>query len=190
MHPGMNPNPVPRRDVLRYLGLVPLALAAPGCSTIRLAGAVVPGAMDRAHRREPAVMQAFCRTVVPVADADVAQVARVYEDPQFPLAARLPLLVRDLEGRAGGDGFDSLGGAARERIIQAGASARGPVGRLYRGAILLTQVAFYASIYDDARGCAAIDWPGAGRLPARAEFTHPDPGSFFGRSLSADGNPS
>jgi len=42
--------------------------------------------------------------------------ARAYEDPQFPLAARLPLLVRDLDGRAGGDGFESLGGAARERI--------------------------------------------------------------------------
>jgi len=51
-----------------------------------------------------------------VSESEAAEVARADQDPQFPLAARLPLLVRDLDGRAGGDGFESLGGAARERI--------------------------------------------------------------------------
>jgi hypothetical protein len=54
----------------------------------------------------------------------------------------------------------------------------------------LTQAAYYGSIYDDAKGCVAIDWPGASRLPLRSEMTYPDPHAFLGRSTSADGNPS
>ena len=102
----------------------------------------------------------------------------------------MPLLVRDLDARAGERGFDRLPEAEQRRIVLAGMEARGPIGRIYRGAVLLTQVAFYASIYDDAAGCPAIDWPGAGPLPAPEELTYPHPEAFLGLAGGADGNPS
>ena len=173
---------ISRRSMLGLLGGA--MVAASGCSTLRLAGSLVPGAQAKARRREDRVMRAFCRVVIPVSETEAARVAGVYADPQFPLASRLPLLVRDLDAR----GF--LEAPDRERIVLQGAESRGPVGRLYRGAILLTQAAYYGSIYDDALGCAAIDWPGAGALPSRSEMTYDDPHAFLGRSSSADGNPS
>jgi len=177
-------NTISRRRMLGLLGAS--LVASGGCSTMRLAGGLVPGAQAKARRREGPVMHAFCRVVLPVSDTEAARVARVYDDPQFPLASHVPLLVRDLDAR----GFLEADDARREAIVRAGAEARGPVGRLYRGAILLTQAAYYGSIYDDALGCAAIDWPGASKLPLRAEMTYPDPSVFLGRSTSADGNPS
>jgi hypothetical protein len=114
-------------------------------------------------------------------------VVRVYEDPQsrsrrgcrcsFAISIAVP-----------GDGFESLGGAARERII------RRPRGGSGRAALPRRDPAHPGPRStprsgDDAHGCAAIDWPGAGALPAHAEITYADPENYFGRSLSADGNP-
>jgi hypothetical protein len=176
--------PISRRRMLGLLAAT--AATASGCSTLRLAGALVPGAQAKARLREVPVMHAFCRVVIPVSDTEAASVARVYEDPQFPLGSHLPLLIRDLEAHD----LLEAGDAERAEIVRHGAESRGPVGRLYRGAILLTQAAYYGSIYDDALGCVAIDWPGAARLPLRADMTYPDPHAFLGRSTSADGNPS
>ena len=192
----MNAQPVLSRR--RALAWMAAAAALPlvsgsgmvGCSTLRLAGGLLPGATRGARRREGAVLSAFCRTVVPVDPGQEAPVMRVFNDPTFPLARRTPLLVRDLDARAGERGFDRLPGAECRRIVLAGTEARGPIGRIYRGAVLLTQAAFYASIYDDAAGCPAIDWPGAGPLPEPEELTYPHPESFLCSANGADGNPS
>jgi len=192
----MNAQPVLSRR--RALGWMVAAAALPlasgsgmiGCSTMRLAGGLLPGAARGARRRADAVLGAFCRTVVPVAPGQEAPVMRVYDDATFPLARRVPLLVRDLDARAGERGFDRLSAAEQRRIVVAGTEARGPIGRIYRGAVLLTQAAFYASIYDDEAGCPAIDWPGAGALPEPEELTYPHPEAFLGSASGADGNPS
>jgi hypothetical protein len=186
---------ISRRRVLAWIAAaaaLPLAggSGAIGCSTLRLASGLTPGARRRALGRESGVMEAFCATVVPVTAEEAADVVRVYRDPEFPLAQHLPLLIRDLDARSGGEGFDRLPADARREIVLDGSEANGPIGRLYRGAILLTQVAFYASIYDDERGCPAIDYPGAGELTELAEQTYADSSSFLGVSYSPDGNPS
>ena len=192
----MTPRPgMTRRQALAWIAAasaLPLlgGSGAIGCSTLRIASGLAPGARRRARDREADVMQAFCTAVVPVSADEVNDVARAYRDPEFPLARHLPLLVHDLDARSHGAGFDRLADDERREIVLDGSEARGPVGRLYRGAILLTQVAFYASIYDDERGCPAIDYPGAGELADRALQTYADPESYFGRSHSADGNPS
>ena len=61
--------------------------------------------------------------------------------------------------------------------------------KLYAGAIYLTQIAFYAGVYDPAAGCALIEFEGENGGFDLDEQTYPVPGRFLPHASSVDGNP-
>jgi len=85
--------------------------------------------------------------------------------------------------------FDRLSAEQRPRVVRDGLRAGGSVGKLYAGAIYLTQIAFYAGVYDPAAGCALIEFEGENGGFDLAKQTYPVPGRFLPHALSVDGNP-
>ncbi len=118
---------------------------------------------------------------------------RAFYDSYYPLAKYRNFFAADLCERAlnqfGSDEFERLAPEQRTRIIEKGLSKGGTIGRLYTGAIFLTQIAFYAGIYDADRGCPLIGFDGRYRFRSVADTSYPNPGSFSARATTVDGNP-
>jgi hypothetical protein len=73
-------------------------------------------------------------------------------------------------------------------VIQDGLDAGGVTRRLYTGAVFLTQIATYAGIYDEDRGCELIDFGGRNRGFPGSTLTYPDQGRFLAEGITGDGN--
>lgn len=147
--------PMSRREaVLRLTGAL-AALGMAGCVPARIVLHLYPDMYHHDDALCRRVFAAFTRTVVPSASADDPNLTRAYVDPAFPLARYRGYFASDLCQRAmrvgGVRTFDRLDAKRRHAVVAAAAADRGMTGRLYRGAIYLTQIALYAGIYDDDR---------------------------------------
>ncbi len=99
-------------------------------------------------------------------------------------------LCKTSEKLFGTDRFERLNLAQRTRVMDHRQKSGGVTTQLYSGAILLTQITCYAGIYDDAKGCPLIDFPGRYRPMPLSETSHPQPERFLAVAITRDGNPS
>lgn len=187
---GPEETPIARREALRRLGVLTAGLAS-ACTPLRIVLHDYPSAFDEQDASEQ-VLRAFVLTVIPEADARDPNLLRAFRDPDLRFAPYRGFFVSDLcrrsAARTGGAAFDRLSQAERLAVVQDGLAADATIERLYRGAILLVQASYYASIYDDTRGCALIEFEGAYRFRGLAAVTYPDPERFLSWPLTADGN--
>jgi len=183
--PGLN-----RREALRRMGLAAAALLT-GCTPLRMTLGLYPGHFKDNPGEAARALELFLGTVVPGADPG-AGLSRVFFDRDYPLHDWAAFLAQDLCDRCatlhGTSWFAEEGPGRRAAVIRSGLAAADPLPRLYRGAILLAQVAAYASIYDDEAGCPAIDFPGANYGFDPAETSYPDPERFRTREITAAGS--
>lgn len=181
-----------REAVLRVVGTL-AALGVAGCAPAQIVLHLYPEMFDHDVALRARVFAAFARTVVPSASPEDPNLTRAYFDPALPLARYGGFLAYDLCQRANRAGgvrtFDRLDAAQRRAVVADALAAGGTTGRLYRGAVYLTQIALYAGIYDDARGDPAIAFPGRYRLRALSETSYPDPSRFLPVASTVDGNP-
>lgn len=182
---------ISRAEFLKRIGLAAAGLATAGCTPLR----IVLNDYDRRFDERAVtdrVLRAFVTAVIPGAPVDAPDLVRVYSDDAYPFAPYAAFFASDLCARArrltGSRDFVGLDLESRTRVIQNGLEADAVTQRLYRGAVLLAQVSFYAGIYADDAGCPLIDFPGQGRLVARAEQTYADRARFWTEALTSDGN--
>lgn len=138
------------------------------------------------------LLKAFVLTVIPGADESCRNLTRMYYDADYPFYPYTGFLLYNLTARSTrlfGDAFDRLDPARRTSVLVDALAADDTTSRLFKGAILMAQVSYYAGIYDPDRGCPLIEFPGRNRGYSAAEISYPDPKEFLGTESVTDGNP-
>lgn len=184
---------ISRRDMLGRLGFLFAGAAATACTPVRVILHMYPEEFDTQPDLVRRVLRAFVETVVPGAPSDDPNLARAYLDPDYPLAKYAGFLASDLCKRSkqmfADPNFDALTIDQRTAVVENALHADGTTARLYNGAIFLGQVAFYAGIYDDDRGCPLIGFEGRYRSKGLEATSYPHPERFLARTITVDGNP-
>lgn len=187
-----NVEEISRRRALGWLGFLGGGLLIEGCTPAKLALNWVPAEFGDNPERTSAVLSAFADAVIPGVDPRVADLTRPLYDVRFPLHPHLEYLAADLCARSkhrfGGKEFQRLSRGDRDRVIADGLSSDRTTCRLYSGAIMLTQIGYYAGIYDDDAGCETIEWDGRFRVRPLDELTYPDPSSYLAEEIGRLGS--
>jgi hypothetical protein len=138
-----------RRHALRTLAAVLPAVAAAACAPARIVLRAYPAEFKGDSARTKATLVAFVCTVEPGASADPACAERALQDPAYPLASYAGYLASDLDERANRAHhcpFTDLSCDDRAAVVASGVAAGGVTGKLYAGAVYLTQIAVYAGL--------------------------------------------
>jgi hypothetical protein len=139
------------------------------------------------------VLTGFVLTVIPGADARDPDLVRMYHDTDYPFYPYTGFLVHDLVRRSlqmfGTIAFERLNNEKRTALLQDALSSDDTTSRLYRGAMLMAQVSYYAGIYDPDKGCSLIDFPGRNAGFSVSQITCEHTSTAFGAELTIDGNP-
>lgn len=184
---------ISRRDVLGRLAFLFAGAAATACTPLRVVLHMYPEEFDTQPGLVRRMLCAFVETVVPGAPSDDPNLARACLDPDYPLAKYAGFLASDLCKRSkqmfANPNFVALTSDRRAAVVQNALQADGTTARLYNGAIFLSQVAFYAGIYDDDRGCPLIGFEGRYRFRGLEATSYPHPERFLARAITLDGNP-
>ncbi len=187
----MSGQPITRRDVLRRLGVLTAGLAT-ACTPLRIVLHDYPHSCDEDAGCRDRVLRAFVLTVIPEAEAGDPNLTRAFSDPDLHFAPYRGFFVSDLcrraAARTGTATFERLSLEERTAAVQEGLQADATTARLYTGAILVAQASYYASIYDDARGCRLIGFDGAYQFHGIEAITYPDPERFLSWPATPDGN--
>ncbi|HTY57783.1 MAG TPA: hypothetical protein VMF59_03160 [Bacteroidota bacterium] len=138
-------------------------------------------------------LRAFVVTVIPGADRGDPDLVRMYYDTNYPFFPYTGYLVYDLAVRTArrqpGRGFGELVPGERTAIIADALASDDTTSRLVKAAMLMAQVSYFAGIYDPAKGCALIDFPGMNDGFSPEEISRPDADAYLGEPDTADGNP-
>ncbi len=139
------------------------------------------------------LLKAFVLTVIPGAEADSPDLIRMYFDADYPFYPYTGYLVYDLARRSrslfGREAFDRADAGRRTSVLLDALASDDTTSRLYKGAILMAQVSYYAGTYDPDRGCPMIDFPGRNPGFTAAELSYPDATRYLGAESVPDGNP-
>jgi|SRR5437660_6526429 len=184
-------NAIPRRHALRQLGLIAAGLAA-ACTPMRVLTSAYPQVFDDDDGLVDRVLRAFVTAVIPDAPQDDPDLVRAHTDPAYPFAQYAGFFAADLSRRAarrfGARAFERLDVGERTAVIAEGLAADATTRKLYSGAVVLAQIAFYAGIYDPRKGCPAIGFEGGNHWHPLTDITYPDPERFLSHTRTADGN--
>ncbi len=182
---------IPRRQALRQLALIAVGCTA-ACTPLRVLVSAYPQAYDDDDALVERVLRAFVTAVVPGARPDDPDLVRAHLDPAYPFAQYAAFFAADLSRRAerafGGRPFERLELPQRTAVIADGLTADGTTRKLYNGAVVLAQIAFYAGIYDDRKGCPLIGFEGGYHWHSPTDITYPDAARFLSHARTADGN--
>lgn len=189
------PRNLTRREAMRHMAIIASGLTASlsvGCTPLKIGFGAYPRRFDTDREIRDRVLRAFATTVIPGAPADAPNLIRVLEDENYPLARFCGYLVADLCERSDRlfnyPLFSGLDATQRVAVVQNALGAHSTTRQVYEGAIFLTQIAFYAGIYDDTKGCELIDFRGSTGFVPFNEQTYPHPERYLARSLTVDGN--
>ncbi|MDX1702464.1 MAG: hypothetical protein R3250_17680 [Melioribacteraceae bacterium] len=139
------------------------------------------------------VLRAFVTTIIPGADQNDEFLVKMYEDSYYPFHTYCGYFVFDLNKRSkklfGVREFNSLTLKERTAVIQNALSGRELTVRLYKGAILMAQVAYFGAVYNEDDGCKLIKFPGRNSGYEKKDITYSFAHEVFSNELSFDGHP-
>jgi hypothetical protein len=180
-----------RKTFLLRAGLL-LGGCLAGCTPLQLALKAYPSRFRDDPVLVDAYLRAFVATVIPGTPADDPNLVCIYTDIDYPFHAHYGFFVSDLARRSdslfGDEDFPGLDPGRRIRVIRDGLDGDAIASRLYQGAIFMAQVSFYGSIYDDARGCPLIGYPGTESYHDPSDISYPDAAAHLSRESTNDGN--
>jgi hypothetical protein len=182
---------IARRAMLQRCGLLAGFVVA-GCAPLRLLLTTYPDQYDSDAALVEHTLRAFVTTVIPGAPMDDPNAIRIYFDTYYPLHPYRGFFVFDLSQRSrdlySTARVDQLSDKQQTAVVEHGLASGLHISRLYRGAILLAQVSFYAGIYNDDQGCPLIDFPGANRGFAAHQMYYPHLAATLAQETTRDGN--
>lgn len=182
---------ISRLDFLKQISML-IGFVAVGCSPVRVLLKAYPKKFDADTLLVDQILRAFVVTVIPGAPDDDPNLTRIYSDEYYPFHSYCGFFVSDLSRRSadlyGDDRFDRLSAEQRTNVIEDGLRADATVARLYRAAIFMAQVSFYAGIYDDEKGCPLIDFHGSNSGFTLDEMCYPDCSSLLAHECTKYGN--
>ncbi len=189
-----HPRPVSRREAVRLLGILTAGLAW-GCAPMHHLVNRHATMAARDDWLQEQVLRAFVATVIPGVDIASPDLVRVFyeRDELYANLVRCrAVLVGDLCRRSerffGTAAFQLLDASHRTQVVQTALQSDLVTRRLYCAAIWVSQLAVYASIFDDAGGCELIDFQVRYRPRPVTEITYPEPGRLLARAITSDGN--
>lgn len=163
-----------------------------GCTPLRILLKTYPDRFDEDQDLEERFLRAFVTTVIPGASLEEPNLILMYIDPFYPFHKYRGFFVSDLAQRSqklfGRERFDLLRPAQRTDVIQNALAADATTARLYRGAVLMAQVSYFAGIYDDTRGCPLIEFYGSETAKSSGEMHYPNAASFLANESTPNGN--
>ena len=159
-------------------------------SAVRMLLSLYPSKYRRDTDFQDRVLRAFVVTVIPGADPAEPDIVRMYHDTHYPFFPYTGYLVYALERRGNPEGgFAALTPDERTRAVQRALAGDDTTSRLFKGAILMAQVSYFAGIYHPERGCPLIDFPGKNAGFTPEELSLPDAAAYVGDGTTVDGNP-
>ncbi len=181
---------VPRRDFVRLLAVAGLATA---CTPVRIGLKLYPRDFHDHPELVDETLQAFVLTVIPGMPENDPDLTRHFYDEFLEIGAHREYLAYDLCVRAGrltGERhFAALDYQQRERVVADGLAQGGVTTLLYSASVHVTQIACYAGIYDDEKGCPVTDFEGRFQIERMAGVFDPNLGSFREITAAGSGNP-
>ena len=182
---------VSRKEFLKQLSIASAFLFA-ACSPVRILLKAYSEKFKADAELCERIMRAFVTTIIPGAPVDDPDLVRIYFDEYYPFHQYCAFFVADLSRRCKElfeeENFDGLPLAQRAQVIRQGLAADATVSRLYRGAILMAQVSFYAGVYNDGKGCDLIEFHGANFGFAPDEMYYPNNASMISHAATTNGN--
>jgi hypothetical protein len=182
---------VSRLEFLKHLALGSGVMLA-GCTPLKIIFSAYPDDFKNDKELCERILRAFATTVVPGAPVDEPNLVTMFTDQFYPFHAYCEFFVADLCSRSdtlfGEKRFERLSLAERTRVVESGLAADSTTARLYRGAIFLIQVSFYAGVYDDEKGCPLIDFHGTNRGFKNEEMYYADPVQYLADAATSSGN--
>ena len=186
---------ITRRQALRRVGLLGAGFGvglAAGCTPLKIVLHAYPRRFDEDASLVDRTLAALAETILPGTDQEPHELARALRDERYEIAEYGNYLAADLSDRSrrlyGTKSFEALGLAERERVVSDALSSDRTTCKLYSGAIFLTQIAFFAGIYDDEAGCSFIEFDGKYRLRPLDELTYPDPHAYLTSAVTESGS--
>jgi hypothetical protein len=182
---------ISRKRFTAELALILGGLIA-GCTPAKILFKTYP----EKFRNDPALVErylrAFVLTVIPGAPPDDPNLTRIFTDDYYPFHSHCAFFVSDLADRGAGlhgeEDFTRLSMAERTAVIQSGLEGDAIISRLYRGAVYMSQVSFFGSIYDDERGCELIGYPGTEQYHSPEEMFFADASPYLSYEVTGQGN--
>ena len=182
---------ISRKTFIGQIGLL-LAGCLAGCTPVKILLKAYPAKFREDRELADEYLRAFVATVIPGAPIDDPDLVRIYTDGDYPFRPHCAFFVSDLAKRSadlfGEEKFPRLDAVRRTRVIRDGLDSDPIVSRLYRGAVFMAQVSFFGSIYDDARGCPLIGYPGTETYHSPEEMFYPRAAEWLSAEATADGN--
>ena len=186
-----------RRRAIALLGMAAAGLAAPGCLVLDRVLSRYRVMLRDNRRVEEAVYRGFVDAVIPGLDArtyDSPNLVRVFFDEDLPFADfHLDMsahLCKSAAKHCDDWRYHTLDPERRREVIRRGIESGGLVQRLYEGTVFITQVATYANIYDDSRGCRLIDYEGTSGMLDWGRMSYADlPGRYAADIRCPGGQP-
>ncbi len=139
------------------------------------------------------ILRAFVDTIIPGSDINDENLIKMYDDDFYPFSNYCGYFAYDLARRSKmlypHRDFFTLTLSEKTEVVQNALLGRELTRRLYKGAILMAQVSFYAAVYNKNNDCPLIDFPGTNNGYSKEESTYDFGGSLFDNELTADGHP-
>jgi hypothetical protein len=174
-----------RREAIQQMAIIGVGLAATGAAS----GCMVDGASGDQIEHTDKLIRAFIETVVPDAPVQHPDITLAFRDELYGFTKYRWLFNFDLRKRAcklfGTLNFHKLEILERQRVIEDALRTNGKMKRLYSGAIQLAQLTVYTGFYCEPERCEIIQFD-AGFMGGITSY--PNPGQFFGRSMTVSGN--
>lgn len=166
---------------------------AAACTPVRMGLRIYPEEFKFDNALVDETLRAYVLTVIPGLPEDTPDVTRPFYDELFGLGPYRGYLASDLCDRAerltGNRSFAGLSYEQRALIVAAGMASGGVTTRLYNGSAFAVQIATYASIYDDGRGCPINEFEGRFTLKQMASVSDARFDRFVELTASGTGNP-
>jgi hypothetical protein len=178
-----------------FLGALTMLLggALAGCSTLSLVLGTYPDKYDRDGNLREFMLAMFVCTVIPDAQPDEPHLTEVFGDDFYPFHEYSGYFLSVLAGASqdlyGHDSFHLLDLESRTKVVESCLDKSGPAGRLTTTAVFMAQFSYYGGIYDDDRGCALIDFPGANDGYRPNTMSRNEISNHMARETTTDGNP-
>ncbi len=181
---------ISRKEFLKQFSMASALLFA-ACTPAKILLKAYPEEFKNDPELRERVLRAFVTAVVPGTEINNPDLVRIFEDEYYPFHSYCAFFASDLCNRSSNlfseERFDRLTVAQRTKVIADGLEADATASRLYRGAILMTQVSFYAGIYNSEKGCPLIDFHGANMGFTPEEMYYPNSGSMLPHALTTNG---